>query len=147
VRIEPSVFAINSKFGIDRNSVATTIKSTSNSPSVDTSTVADRDKQFDFTNMSIRERRQVANQLFQAGEISLDEAGMLSFMGPLAHADGRMLDDADLDIRGNAFNMLNDAITFAKAHPSEKSDLEIFESLLSKLNALQGHKSSINIQA
>jgi hypothetical protein len=147
MRIESSISAIYSKFGTERHSTATTGKPTSNSPSLDTSTVADRDQQFDFTNMSIRERRQVANQLFQSGQISLDEAGVLGMMGPIAHLDGRPLDDSDLDIRGNAMTMLNDAIAFAKAHPNEKSGLAIFESLLSKLNALQGHASGINTQA
>ena len=147
VRIEASVSAIYSKLGSDRNSAATTIETTSESTSVDTQNGTDRNKQFDFTNMSIRERREVANQLFQSGQISLDEAGLLGMMGPLAHVDGRPLDDADLDIRGNAFNMLGDAIAFAKAHPSEKSGLASFESLLSKLNALQGNTRSINVQA
>lgn len=108
---------------------------------------ADRGERYEFTNMSVRERREVANKLFQSGQLTLDEAGVLGSMGPIARVDGQPLDDAALDSRLNAFDALNNAITFAKTHPTEKSGQAIYESLLNKLQFLQGGTSRIDTHA
>ena len=103
------------------------------------------EKRYDFGNLTPTQIRETANELFRKGELSLDEAGMLGL------STGTPLNSLDVstdNLPVNVLNVIQEAIGNLKARPlPDNTALPIYESLFSKLTALEGKPQGLNAYA
>ena len=100
------------------------------------------DERIDFTNITPDRALDVANQLFRAGEISLDDALKVASAGRTSVDPN---DNAAIANKpSNILARLESSIEFLKGQPDQAANVKSTETLLAKLQSLNGSLTKLD---